>query len=194
MDQGIHEAVSRPRCSAVGTAVALAAGLVEGAANSLPMDCNTGRNSVSVPELWLCFAVPLSFSSFEDEGRCLGHLHSFRASRSQVKQGDGTWRANPPFFSGNGPNGQALPHCGTCSSLRGAFDVLPVAELLVVDARTSAACPRQLSTKSTSQERKWLQRPRVLPRVPLQMLLAKSEAMRVTRQLGLPPRYRRVSI
>jgi len=136
----------------VDTAVALAAGLVEGAANSLPMDCNTGRNSVSVPELWLCFAVPLSFSSFEDEGRCLGHLHSFRASRSQVKQGDGTWRANPPFFSGNGPNGQALPHCGTCSSLRGAFSVLPVAELLVVDARTSAACPRQLSTKSTSQE------------------------------------------
>jgi hypothetical protein len=37
----------------------------------------------------------------------------------------------PPL---NGPNGQALPHCGTCSSLRGAFDVLPVAELLVVDA------------------------------------------------------------
>ena len=57
-----------------------------------------------------------------------------------------------PLFSGNGPNGQALPHCGTCSSLRGAFDVLPVAELLVVDARTSAACPKQLSTKSTSQE------------------------------------------
>ena len=80
MDQGIHEAVSRPRCSAVDTAVALAAGLVEGAANSLPMDCNTGRNSVSVPELWLCFAVPLSFSSFEDEGRCLGHL--LRAERS----------------------------------------------------------------------------------------------------------------
>ena len=61
-----------------------------------------------------------------------------------------------PLFSGNGPNGQALPHCGTCSSLRGAFSVLPVAELLVVDARTSAACPRQLSTKSTSQEEKGL--------------------------------------
>jgi hypothetical protein len=59
-----------------------------------------------------------------------------------------------PLFSGNGPNGQALPHCGTCPSLRGAFNVLPVAELLVVDARTSAACPRQLSTKSTSQEGK----------------------------------------
>ena len=58
-----------------------------------------------------------------------------------------------PLFSGNGPNGQALPHCGTCSSLRGAFSVLPVAELLVVDARTSAACPKQPSTKSTSQER-----------------------------------------
>ena len=70
-----------------------------------------------------------------------------------VKQSDGTWRANP-LFSGNGPNGQALPHCGTCSSLRGAFDVLPVAELLVVDARTSAACPKQLSTKNTSQEEK----------------------------------------
>ena len=41
------------------------------------------------------------------EGRCLGHLRL-----------------------GNGPNGQALPHCGTCSSLRGAFSVLPVAELL----------------------------------------------------------------
>ncbi len=54
-----------------------------------------------------------------------------------VKQGDGTWRANPPF-SGNGPNGQAPSHCGTCSSLRGAFNVLPVAELLVVDARPSA--------------------------------------------------------
>jgi hypothetical protein len=39
--------------------------------------------SVSVPELWLCFAVPLSFFFFEDEGRCLGHLHSFRASRFQ---------------------------------------------------------------------------------------------------------------
>jgi hypothetical protein len=38
--------------------------------------------------------------------------------------------------------------------LRGAFNVLPVAELLVVDARTSAACPKQLSTKSTSQEEK----------------------------------------
>ena len=46
MDQGIHEAVSRPRCSAVDTAVALAAGLVEGAANSLPMDCNTGVRTV----------------------------------------------------------------------------------------------------------------------------------------------------
>ena len=62
--------------------------------------------------------------------------------------------AGEPPFSGNGQNGQALPHCGTRSSLRGAFDVLPVAELLVVDARTSAACPRQLSTKSTSQEEK----------------------------------------
>ena len=60
--------------------------------------------------------------------------------------------AGEPPFSGNGQNGQALPHCGTRSSLRGAFDVLPVAELLVVDARTSAACPKQLSTKSTSQE------------------------------------------
>ena len=59
-----------------------------------------------------------------------------------------------PLFSGNGPNGQALPHRGTCSSLRGASNVLPVAELLVVDARTSAACPKQLSTKSTSQEEK----------------------------------------
>ena len=56
------------------------------------------------------------------EGRCLGHLRL-----------------------GNGPNGQALPHCGTCSSLRGAFDVLPVAELLVVDAVTFA-CPKQPST------------------------------------------------
>jgi hypothetical protein len=62
-------------------------------------------------------------------------------------------RANPPF-SGNGPNSQALPHCGTCSSLGGAFNVLPVAELLVVDARTLAACPKQLSSKSTSQEEK----------------------------------------
>ena len=57
-----------------------------------------------------------------------------------------------PPFSGNGPNGQAPPHCGTCSSLRGVFDVLPVAELLVVDARTTAACPKQLSTESTSHE------------------------------------------
>jgi hypothetical protein len=56
----------------------------------------------------------------------------------------------PSLFSGNGPNDQALPHCATCSSLRGAFDVPPIAELLVVDARTSAACPKQLSTKSTS--------------------------------------------
>ena len=78
---------------------------------------------------------------------------TFSCKSISVKQGDGTWRANPPF-SGNGPNGQALPHCGTFSSLRGAFSVLPVAELLVVDARTSAACPTQLSTKSTSQERK----------------------------------------
>jgi hypothetical protein len=60
----------------------------------------------------------------------------------------------PLFQATFGPNGQALPHCGTCSSLRGAFNVLPVAELLVVDARTSAACPKQLSTKSTSQEEK----------------------------------------
>jgi hypothetical protein len=45
------------------------------------------------------------------------------------------WQSSPPsVFLGNGPNGQAIPHCGTCSSLRGAFDVLPVAELLVVDA------------------------------------------------------------
>ena len=45
MDQGIHEAVSRPRCGAVDTAVALATGLVtvEGAAISLALDCNTGR-------------------------------------------------------------------------------------------------------------------------------------------------------
>ena len=64
----------------------------------------------------------------------------------------GVWRT--PLFSGNGPNGQALPHRGTCSSLRGASNVLPVAELLEVDARTSAACPKQLSTKSTSQEEK----------------------------------------
>lgn len=65
----------------------------------------------------------------------------------------GRWNmAGEPPFSGNGLNGQALPHCGTCSSLRGASSVLPVAELLVVDARTSAACPRQLSTKGTSQE------------------------------------------
>lgn len=75
----------------------------------------------------------------------------FSCKSISVKQGDGTWRANP-LFSGNGLNGQALPHCGTCSSLRGASSVLPVAELLVVDARTSAACPKQLSTKSTSQE------------------------------------------
>jgi hypothetical protein len=53
----------------------------------------------------------------------------------------GPW-ANP-LFSGDGPNGQALPYCGTCSSLRGAFGVLPVAELLVVDARTSAASPKE---------------------------------------------------
>ena len=51
----------------------------------------------------------------------------FSCKSISVKQGDGTWRANP-LFSGNGLNGQALPHCGTCSSLRGAFDVVPVAE------------------------------------------------------------------
>ena len=89
---------------------------------------------------------------FRGRGSVSGTPPLFSCKSISVKQGDGTWRANP-LFSGNGPNGQALPHCGTCSSLRGAFSVLPVAELLVVDARTSAACPRQLSTKSTSQER-----------------------------------------
>jgi hypothetical protein len=61
----------------------------------------------------------------------------FSCKSISVKQGDGAWRADPgrtPLFSGDGPNGQALPYCGTCSSLRGAFGVLPVAELLVVDA------------------------------------------------------------
>ena len=88
---------------------------------------------------------------FRGCGSVSGTPPLFSCKSISVKQGDGTWQANPPF-SGNGPSGQALPHCGTCSSLRGAFDVLPVAELLVVDARTSAACPKQLSTKSTSQE------------------------------------------
>ena len=50
-------------------------------------------------------------------------------------------------FTGNWPNGQALPHCGTRSSLGVALNVLPNAELLAVDAKTSAACPKQLSTK-----------------------------------------------
>ena len=54
-------------------------------------------------------------------------------------------------FTGNWPNGpsQALPHCGTRSSLGAALNVLPNAELLAVDAKTSAACPKhwQLSTK-----------------------------------------------
>ena len=167
MDQGIHEAVSRPRCSAVGTAVALAAGLVEGAANSLPMDCNTGRNSVSVPELWLCFAVPLSFSSFEDEGRCLGHLHSFRASRSQVKQGDGTWRANPPFFfrqraerSGTSPLRHLLQlegclqrtarrraPCGGCQNISRLPQATEYQEYL---AGTETSSPARTPTKTSS--------------------------------------------
>jgi hypothetical protein len=68
---------------------------------------------------------------------------TFSCKSISVKQGDGTWRANPPF-SGNGPNGQALPHGGTCrSSLtrRGAFNVLPVAELLVVVVDATSCFP-----------------------------------------------------
>jgi hypothetical protein len=44
----------------------------------------------------------------------------------------------PPFFRQRA-NGQALPHCGTRSSLRGAFSVLPVAGLLAVDASVGEA-------------------------------------------------------
>jgi hypothetical protein len=60
----------------------------------------------------------------------------------------------PPFFrqraerSGTSPLRHLL-------QLEGCLQrTAPVAELLVVDARTSAACPKQLSTKGTSQEEK----------------------------------------
>ena len=44
-------------------------------------------------------------------------------------------------FTGNWPNGQALPHCGTRSSLGVALNVLPNAELLAVDARHQPPAP-----------------------------------------------------
>jgi hypothetical protein len=108
-----------------------------GSSKQLTHGCNTGRT-----------ATP---SRCPNCGFASLLLYPFLLSRTRVGVWDtstlfvqvdfskaGRWNmaGEPPLFSGNGPNGQALPHCGTCASLRGAFNVLPVAELLVVDART----------------------------------------------------------
>ncbi len=50
-------------------------------------------------------------------------------------------------FTGNWPDGQALPHCGTRSSLGIALNVLPNAELLAVDARHQPPAPSNLTTE-----------------------------------------------
>ncbi len=68
------------------------------------------------------------------------------------------------FFLDGWPNGQALPHVDTRSSL-GGVNMMPTAELLVVETTRSAACrlPQATEYQEETQEEKlavtssWLQ-------------------------------------
>ena len=75
--------------------------------------------------------------------------------------GDETWRRKPSFLAG-WPNGQALPHVGTRSSL-GGVNMMPTAELLVVEATRSASpLPQATEYQEKPQEEKtplWLVNP-----------------------------------
>jgi hypothetical protein len=61
------------------------------------------------------------------------------------------------------------PHVGTRSSL-GGVNMMPTAELLVVETTRSAACPKQLSTKRYRRERKYSRSSKKCP-TPLLALL-----------------------
>ncbi len=112
---------------------------------------NLNLKFVAVPGLWSCFAAPSESSSVLSGMRVGVRAPPLSLCRSMsVKRRAMDHGGHSPFTGNlNWPNCQALPHSGTRPSLGAALNVLPNAELLAVvtGRQTSAACPKQLSTK-----------------------------------------------